>query len=164
MENHLWPRAAGRPYATSGAILEINRDITERKQAEESLRIASFYTRTLIEASLDPLVTISREGKITDVNQATENITGLARDQLIGRDFCSYFSDPEHARTGYERVFAQGSVRDYPLAVRHTSSGHLTSVLYNATIFRNENGEVEGVLPQRGTLRNASGRRKKSGN
>jgi PAS domain S-box-containing protein len=127
------------------AVLEINRDITERKQAEESLKSASFYTRSLIEASLDPLVTISREGKITDVNQATEKITGLARHQLIGSDFCSYFSDPEEARKGYERVFAQGSVRDYPLAVRHTT-GRLTSVLYNATIFRNDAGEVEGVF------------------
>jgi PAS domain S-box-containing protein len=127
------------------AVLEINRDITERKQAEESLRIASFYTRSLIEASLDPLVTISREGKITDVNQATEKITGVARDRLIGSDFCRYFSDPEEARKGYERVFAEGLVRDYPLAVRHIS-GCLTSVLYNATIFRNEAGEVEGVF------------------
>ena len=121
------------------------RDITERKQAEAALRKASLYTRSLIEASLDPLVTISREGKITDVNEATEKVTGVARDRLIGSDFCSYFTRPAEARKGYERVFAEGSVCDYPLAVRH-ASGALTHVLYNATVFKNERGEIEGVF------------------
>lgn len=46
----------------------IARDITERKRAEEKARTTSQYARSLIEASLDPLVTISPEGKITDVN------------------------------------------------------------------------------------------------
>ena len=56
-------------------LLEISRNITTRIEAEQKLKIASHYTRSLIEASLDPLVTISRAGKITDVNQATEIIT-----------------------------------------------------------------------------------------
>ncbi|HLP77590.1 MAG TPA: PAS domain S-box protein, partial [Candidatus Paceibacterota bacterium] len=42
-------------------------DITERKRAEEALRVANLYNRTLIEASLDPLVTIGADGRITDV-------------------------------------------------------------------------------------------------
>jgi PAS domain S-box-containing protein len=117
----------------------------QRAAAYEGTLAASRYTRTLIEASLDPLVTISREGKITDVNQATESVTGAAREQLIGSDFCDYFSEPEKARVGYQQVFAAGFVRDYPLAIRHTS-GRITDVLYNATVFRNQKGEVEGVF------------------
>lgn len=39
-------------------------------------KVASSYARSLIEASLDPLVTISADGKITDVNKATELVTG----------------------------------------------------------------------------------------
>ena len=118
---------------------------TLRKQAEESLRRASLYTRSLIEASLDPLVTISREGKITDVNEATEKVTGVARKRLVGSDFCDYFTQPDEARRGYEQVFANGFVHDYPLAIRH-SSGDVTDVLYNATVFRNVQGEIEGVF------------------
>jgi PAS domain-containing protein len=45
------------------------RDITERKKAEEQQRKTSAYARSLIEASLDPLVTINTGGKITDVNR-----------------------------------------------------------------------------------------------
>jgi len=40
---------------------------------------SALYARGLIEASLDPLVTISPEGKVTDVNAATEQATGLLR-------------------------------------------------------------------------------------
>jgi PAS domain S-box-containing protein len=120
-------------------------DITQRKQAEEQLRKAALYARSLIEASLDPLVTISREGKITDVNRATETVTGVPRERLIGSDFSDYFAEPEKARQGYEQVFARGSVRDYALAICHTS-GSVTDVLYNATLFKNEDGEIEGVF------------------
>ncbi len=123
----------------------IARDISEHKRAEEALKAASLYTRSLLEASLDPLVTISREGKITDVNEATEKVTGVGRERLIGSDFCSYFTRPGEARKGYERVFAEGSVCGYPLAVRH-ASGALTHVLYNATVFKNDRGEIEGVF------------------
>jgi PAS domain S-box-containing protein len=126
-------------------IFAAARDITERKRAEEALRAASLYTRSLIEASLDPLVTISRDGKVMDVNSATELITGVPREQLIGSDFSDYFTEPEKAREGYQQVFKMGSVRDYPLSIRHTS-GHITDVLYHATPYRNETGEVQGAF------------------
>jgi PAS domain S-box-containing protein len=129
----------------STIILEMGIDITERKRAEKQIRDASLYARSLLEASLDPLVTINAEGKITDVNQATELATGYSRDELIGSDFSDYFTDAEKARIGYKQVFTEGYVRDYPLAIRH-KSGKTTEVLYNATIYTNEAGEMQGVF------------------
>lgn len=121
------------------------RDVTRQKQAEEKLRAASLYARSLIEASLDPLVTISADGKITDVNKSTEEVTGCSREQLIGSDFSDYFTEPEHARAGYQKVFTEGFVRDYPLAIRH-KTGKVTDVLYNASIYRNEKGAIQGIF------------------
>ena len=105
----------------------------------------SQYARSLIEASLDPLVTISGEGKITDVNEATTRVTGVPREKLIGADFSNYFTEPERAREGYRQVFAKGMVKDYPLTIRH-ADGALTDVLYNASIYRDEHGTVLGVF------------------
>jgi PAS domain S-box-containing protein len=119
--------------------------LIERKKVGEELRIASLYARNLIETSLDPLVTISADGKITDVNKTTEQVTGVSREKLIGSDFSDYFTEPEKAREGYKQVFTQGFVRDYPLTIRH-SSGHTTDVLYNASVYKNEAGEVQGVF------------------
>ena len=108
-------------------------------------RQASQYARSLIEASLDPLVTISTEGKITDVNEATVKVTGVAREQLIGSDFSLYFTEPERAREGYQRAFAEGLVADYPLTIRH-GDGKLTDVLYNASVYKDTRGNVLGVF------------------
>jgi PAS domain S-box-containing protein len=110
-----------------------------------SQKHASQYARSLIEASLDPLVTISVDGIITDVNEATAKVTGLMRDKLIGTDFSNYFTEPEKSREGYQQVFAKGMVTDYPLTIRH-ADGHLTDVLYNASLYRDERGNVLGVF------------------
>ncbi|MBI2304811.1 MAG: PAS domain S-box protein [Chloroflexi bacterium] len=114
------------------------RDITAQKQASQ-------YARSLIEASLDPLVTISPEGKITDVNEATVKVTGVSRERLIGADFSNYFTEPSKAREGYQLVFSKGTVTDYPLTIRH-NDGKLTDVLYNASVYKDVGGNVLGVF------------------
>jgi PAS domain S-box-containing protein len=121
------------------------KEITERKQVEEAMRRISAYNRILIEASLDPLVTIDFWGKISDVNTSTEKVTGYTRAELIGTSFSDYFTEPEQAKKGYQQVFRDGSVRDYPLSFRHRD-GHITPVLYNATVYRDESGNINGVF------------------
>ena len=144
----------GIPITYDGVpcILASMIDITERRQKEdalrknkEDLRLAHLYTRSLIEASLDPLVTIDQEGKISDVNSATENATGFSRDHLIGTDFSDYFTDPEKANIGHQKVFIDGYIVDYQLTIRH-KSGKLIDVQYNATIFKDEQGKILGVF------------------
>jgi len=130
---------------TTASRNELEKEVSERKQAEEALHLASAYNRSLIEASLDPLVTIGPDGRITDVNTASENVTGRTRDELIGTDFSDYFTEPEMARAGYQQVYREGFVTDYPLEVRHTD-GHTTPVLYNAAIYKDEDGNMIGVF------------------
>lgn len=117
----------------------------ELRATSEELRTAGEYSRRLIEASLDPLVTIGPDGKIMDANAETERVTGRENEELVGKDFSDYFSDPESARAGYQQAFREGSVRDYALELVHMD-GHVTPVLYNASVFRNEVGEVVGVF------------------
>ena len=127
------------------------RDITEQKHTEQKLReaeelwISAHYTRNLIETSLDPLLTISSDGKITDVNSATEAVTGYPRDKLIGSNFTNYFTAPMEAMTVYQQVFLVGSIRNYALKIHH-KDGHLTSTLFNATVYHNEAGQVAGIF------------------
>jgi PAS domain S-box-containing protein len=99
----------------------------------------------LIEANLDPLVTIGPDGKITDVNTSTEAVTGRFRNELIGTDFLDYFTEPEKAKEGYQHVFKEGTVRDYPLEIKN-EDGRIVPVLYNASVYKNEAGEVIGVF------------------
>lgn len=95
--------------------------------------------------SLDPIVTISPEGRITDVNKAAETITGVPFAELAGTDFSDYFLEKDFAIAGFQLVLRAGFVRDYPLTVRHVS-GRQTEVLCNAVLYRNNAGDVLGVF------------------
>jgi PAS domain S-box-containing protein len=108
-------------------------------------KLLSKYSRSLIEASLDPLITINSEGKITDMNQALSNITGITREKIKGTDFFEYFTEPQKAREIYEAVFAKGFVVDFPLTIRH-KEGKLTDVLFNGSVYKDERGNVLGVV------------------
>tara|TARA_R110002074_G_scaffold228259_2_gene399808 strand:- start:3385 stop:6213 length:2829 start_codon:yes stop_codon:yes gene_type:complete len=119
-------------------VLAAARDMTEQKQA-------ALYARSLREASLDPLVTISPAGKITDVNEATVKATGVKRKKLIGTDFSDYFTDVTKACKGYQKAFDRGRVTNYPLTIRDPS-GRLTDVLYNASVYKDPSKKTLGVF------------------
>ncbi len=122
------------------ALFEKNKELLLAKE-----KLLTEYSRSLIEASLDPLVTISVDGKITDVNEASVLATGIQRDQLIGTSFSNYFTETEKAQQGYEQAFEKGFVADYPLTLKH-KNGKLKDVLYNASVYKNDKGEVAGVF------------------
>ena len=116
----------------------ICRDITEQEHAAR-------YARSLIEAALDPLITISPDGKIDDVNEATIQICGVPREELIGSDFAQYLTEPAKALEFFEQVFENGSATDVPLTVRRRD-GTLTDVVCNASVYRDIGGNVLGVF------------------
>jgi len=119
-------------------VSTIARDLTKQEEASE-------LSRSLIEASLDPMVTISPDGKVTDCNEATVRATGVPRGELIGTSFSDYFTEPEKANRIYQLVFAEGMAVDYPLTMCHRG-GRVTQVLYNASVYRDDSGKVLGVF------------------
>jgi len=136
-------------------ILKMDIDVIERKNVGETLRLSNIYNRSLIEASLDPLVTIGYDGKITDVNTSTEFVTGYSRDELIGTDFTNYFTEPEKAKKVYQEVFEKGLVFDYELEIQN-KNGHLTPILYNASVYRMNMVRLLVFLQRHVILLNAS--------
>ncbi len=136
-------------------IADIELDIQNKEKGEREIankklealsyssKLASQYSLSLIEASRDPLFTISPEGKITDMNNASVKITELSRESLIGTDFINYFTEPGKAREGYQEVFAKGFVADYPLTIK---DGELTDVLFNGSVYKDDRGNVLGAV------------------
>lgn len=110
---------------------------------DQPTRQESQYARSLIEASFDPLVTISTEGKITDMNEALANIIGMTRDKLTGTDFFDYFTNSQKAKKVYQEVFEKGFVADYPLTIMDHK---LTDVLFNGSVYKDEQGNVLGAV------------------
>ena len=122
-------------------ILLAIEDITDRSR----YYLKEKYSSSLIEASLDPLMTLNIEGKITDMNQATVKITGLSRSKLKDSNFFDHFTEPQKAREVYQEVFEKGSVTDSPLTLSN-KDGKLTDVLFNGSVYKDDRGNVLGVV------------------
>ena len=110
---------------------------------ENSKSQDSQYARNLIEATLDPLITIDVDGKITDVNEAMVKATDKAREKLIGTRFSSYFIEEEKAQAIYKEIFARGFVPNYPMTIM---DGVATNILLNGSVYKNLQGKVLGAV------------------
>ena len=132
--------------------LLIGTDNTARKQVEaeqaqldQRLRDQQFYTRSLIEANVDALMTTDPPGIITDVNKPMEALTGCTRDELIGAPFKNYFTDPDLAEAGIRLVLSEKKVSNTELTVR-SRDGKETDISYNATTFYDRYRRLQGVF------------------
>jgi PAS domain S-box-containing protein len=117
----------------------------ERRRLDQQLRDQQFYTRSLIESSIDALMTTDPRGIITDVNQQMQALTGCTRDELIGAPFKDYFTDPSLAEAAIKRVLSGGRVTDFELTAR-AADGKETVVSYNATTFHDRGRKLQGVF------------------
>lgn len=108
-------------------------------------RTLQLYTRSLIESSIDALITTDPHGVITDVNQQAETLTGFGRGELIGTGFGRYFIDQARADDVIAAAIRDAKVTDYVLTARHRS-GQETPVACNAATFYGRGGDLRGVV------------------
>ena len=121
------------------------RDITAQKGFEDQLRQAQFYSRGLIESSVDALLTVAPDLTITDVNEQVVKLTGYAQEQLIGSQFSDYFTEPERAEAAVKQTLSEGSVTNYELLLR---SRHRREILisFTASVFKDTTGTIRGIF------------------
>ena len=103
----------------------------------------SHYVRSLIEATLDPLFTISLLGNIIDVNEAALNATSKTRKEIIDTGFFTHFTDFENAHLACEKIIENGFITDYSLTI---DDGKNVPVLCNGFVFKNDSGAIQGFV------------------
>ncbi|MEA1906520.1 MAG: PAS domain S-box protein [Euryarchaeota archaeon] len=104
-----------------------------------------YVERELQLISIDPLVMFDQEGIVLDVNDAMSRVTGRSIDELVGTPFIDCFTDPERAYKGAMLTFETGEVRDYELVMK-AGDGTETIVSYNASVYKDQEGNVVGVF------------------
>lgn len=75
-------------------VIGIARDISETIALDQKLRASEESYRALFDHNVDPVLTFDLQGNFLAVNEATEKILGVKRENLIGRPFLP-FIDPE---------------------------------------------------------------------
>lgn len=88
----------GRP-----AILSLNRDVTERRQAERALVESERNYRTLMEQASDGIMIADRLGKIVEVNSKLLEMLGYSFDEMQGRRLDDFYP-PEEIVLQQERI------------------------------------------------------------
>jgi len=80
---------SGSPMKTGDklTVLVIARDVTERKKAEERIRVSEEKYRSLVELAPDSIMTFDLKGVVTSCNTASTRMSGHSRDELVGKHF-----------------------------------------------------------------------------
>jgi PAS domain S-box-containing protein len=88
------------------------RDITERKQAEETLRKSEEMWRSLAENAPNNISIIDRDGTITYINRT---VPGITKDEVIGKKVYDFVMPEYHnvLRDSMEYVFDNGESTSY---------------------------------------------------
>ncbi len=89
-----------------GRILNILRDLTERRRAEERLRQSEAFHRTLLESAYEVTTILERDGTIRYQSPAIERVLGYATDELIGSNGWDrvHPDDLDAARAAWDRA------------------------------------------------------------
>ncbi len=132
----------GRPK-----LLETFVDISERKQAEERLRVAHAFLQKLMETIPNPIFYKDTEGRHLGCNQAFMDFLGFSRDQIIGRTAADIAPDDlaRDYREQDQHLIANGGPQVYESQVRHRD-GSLRDVLFYKATFDNPDGSVGGSV------------------
>lgn len=113
--------------------------------AKEELKTANIYLQGVIEAVMDALIVVNREGRIKTVNKAAIDLMGLSEDNLIGepvekiffKGFVEGMDIDELISKGYikgiEKMFISGKLKKIP-------------VLFSSAVMKNGSDEVKGIV------------------
>jgi diguanylate cyclase (GGDEF)-like protein/PAS domain S-box-containing protein len=140
--NRKWVRVIARTVLEQGKVVKVRgtmQDITERRQLEESMRMANLIYQTSSEA----IAVTDATNHIVDINPAYLRQTGCDADEVIGRK-PGMFSSDMHDPAFYDRIWQDLALRDHwqgEIWDRHPN-GSLTARFVNIRVIRDPDGQV----------------------
>lgn len=142
-----------------GGIVLITRDITERRQAEEALRLKEERFRVLVQNSMDMIVLCDAEGRVEFVSPASERCLGFSAQELKGRHWSEgiHPEDRPKVQEAFERTLANRPDKPVLVEYRGLHRDGSWRVLESLTSNHLENPAVRAII---GNVRDVTEARK----
>jgi len=124
-------------------VVEVARDITERKQAEKALRESKEFSENLMFSMKDGFSILDKQGVHVNVNQAFCEMTGFTLEELIGSGPPHLYwpeEEYENIETAFEKTL-RGEFKDFELMMKR-KNGERFSVIVSPSWILDEEGKV----------------------
>ncbi len=144
---------AGRQinYKGKKARIVTARDISERKKAEEELRVSEKKFRTAFDTSPDLFYRISPEGEILDCNQSALDILKYTKVELIGKQISDLYAEEskEDAKKFFQEWLKTGKLRNKELKIITKDGQKIDMELNVNTIYDDKGNVISSISAQR---------------
>ncbi|HBF43352.1 MAG TPA: hypothetical protein DDW42_06925 [Desulfobacteraceae bacterium] len=121
----------------------VDKDITEQKLIEKTLRESEVKYRTIFEDSRDAIYLKSREGKFTDVNQSMLDLFGYTKEEMTGLYSKDIYVNPEDQKKNIEQIEKKGSLKNFEAMFKKKDGRHM-DCLMTAVTRKADDGSIAG--------------------
>jgi PAS domain S-box-containing protein len=160
----LWIESSGNPFRTErgeGRAIVVGRDVTERKQAEEALRLSEARHRTITENAHDLITELNAEGRFVYASPNHKDQVGYAPEEIVGMPPAAFAhpQDLERVQKHFLGLISDDAPQQLTFRARHrdgrwlwldsvgkrfhTSSGETLAVLISRDVTERKQAEEE---------------------
>ncbi|HPM75598.1 MAG TPA: PAS domain S-box protein [bacterium] len=155
------------------AVLIVSNNITERKRTEERLRESNKRLNDIIEFLPDATAVIDRDGRVIAWNKAMEEMTGIAKEDMLDKGDYEY-AIPFYGKRRpvlldlaisvenaseleqYDHLNTTGNILNSEVYAPSLFGGKGAYIFATASALRNESGEIVGAIE---SIRDITGRK-----
>lgn len=123
---------------------ELKREIAAHIRTRQRLNANQKYIRLLIDSSLDMIFACDHNGKITEFNQAAQNIFGYTPAEVLNKHISVLYADKELSDKIGDYIFEDGNFAGEVMHVK--KNGQTFSAYISAALLKNEKGELLGTM------------------
>ena len=140
-------------YDAQGKLLSYDgliSDITERKKAEEALRMAQKYSSNLIDSSLDMIISVDINRRIVEFNNAAQVTFGYSKEEIIGKSIDLLYADSAEGLKVHNTTRREGQFSGEILNKR--KNGELFPSFLSSSVLEDESGKFLGIMGVSGDI------------
>jgi len=124
--------------------IELEREVRERERAQAALQVSQNYAQSIINSSLDMIIAVDQQRKITEFNPAAEETFGYTRAEVLGQDVSILYADPNDG-TAINRAVVESGRGECEVSNRK-KNGETFPGMLAASVVHDPTGNPIGVM------------------